>query len=136
MAIAGLVIPIIGPILDKLIPDVNQREAAKEAMTQALETNDVSLLLEQLKINAIEAASPSIFVSGWRPALGWVCVLSVASLVFFYGAFPVIASIFHLAAVPEPSGLVVDFVLYLTTGLCGMRMWEGFKGVKQTNIKK
>ena len=28
----------------------------------------------QLQVNAAEATNPSLFVSGWRPAAGWVCV--------------------------------------------------------------
>ncbi len=27
----------------------------------------------QLDINEAEASSPSEFVAGWRPAIGWVC---------------------------------------------------------------
>jgi hypothetical protein len=32
----------------------------------------------QLEINKVEAASPSVFVSGWRPFIGWVCGLACA----------------------------------------------------------
>ena len=32
----------------------------------------------QLEINKTEAAHPSLFVSGWRPATGWVCVFGMA----------------------------------------------------------
>jgi hypothetical protein len=31
----------------------------------------------QANINAVEAASPRLFVSGWRPAVGWLCVIAV-----------------------------------------------------------
>ncbi len=33
----------------------------------------------QLEVNKVEAASNSLFVAGWRPAVGWVCVLGMAS---------------------------------------------------------
>jgi hypothetical protein len=32
----------------------------------------------QLKVNEVEAAHPSIFVAGWRPAIGWVSAVSLA----------------------------------------------------------
>lgn len=32
----------------------------------------------QTKINEVEAASSSLFVAGWRPAAGWVSVISLA----------------------------------------------------------
>ncbi len=34
--------------------------------------------LAQAEINKIEAQSKSFFLSGWRPALAWICVISFA----------------------------------------------------------
>ena len=31
------------------------------------------MIQSQLDINKVEAEHPSIFVSGWRPAIGWIC---------------------------------------------------------------
>ena len=39
---------------------------------------DNALQLAQAKINEIEASSDSLFKSGWRPAIGWVCAISLA----------------------------------------------------------
>jgi hypothetical protein len=33
----------------------------------------------QSEVNKIEASNPSVFVSGWRPALGWVCATSLGA---------------------------------------------------------
>lgn len=41
-------------------------------------SNAQALNLAQLKVNEIEAASASFWVSGWRPAAGWVCVVALA----------------------------------------------------------
>jgi len=32
----------------------------------------------QAAVNAAEAAASSMFVAGWRPAIGWVCAVSLA----------------------------------------------------------
>jgi len=56
-------------IIDKVIPDPMQQAQAKALLA----SSDFAPLLEQIKINLVEAASPSIFVSGWRPFVGWVC---------------------------------------------------------------
>lgn len=32
----------------------------------------------QMEVNKIEAASPMLFVAGWRPFIGWVCGLAIA----------------------------------------------------------
>lgn len=36
-----------------------------------------SVLLAQVDLNKTEAQHPSVFVAGWRPAIGWVCALSL-----------------------------------------------------------
>lgn len=56
--------------LGKFIPDAEKaQEAAQEIASQA---NGV--IMGQIALNQVEATSPLTFVSGWRPACGWVCV--------------------------------------------------------------
>ena len=40
--------------------------------------NDIKLQLAQIGVNENEAKSTSIFVSGWRPAVGWIGALALA----------------------------------------------------------
>lgn len=47
-------------------PDKTEQEKAQLAAA-------VALVQGQLQINQAEAANPSVFVSGWRPFIGWVC---------------------------------------------------------------
>ena len=47
-------------------PDKTEQEKAQLAAA-------VTLVQGQLAINQTEAANPSVFVSGWRPFIGWVC---------------------------------------------------------------
>lgn len=47
-------------------PDKTEAEKAQLAAA-------VALVQGQMQINQTEAANPSIFVSGWRPFIGWVC---------------------------------------------------------------
>ena len=52
-----------------------QKTAALEAAAVQAKMDYERILAEgQLAINKVEAASSSLFVSGWRPAVGWVCV--------------------------------------------------------------
>lgn len=39
--------------------------------------NDTSLIKKQTDINAVEAVSPSLFKSGWRPGFGWIGVVGL-----------------------------------------------------------
>lgn len=68
--------PLLADLLDK-IPDPDAKaKAAASANAQLvalLQAGDSA----QLQVNAAEAANPSLFVAGWRPAVGWVCVLGL-----------------------------------------------------------
>lgn len=68
-------------IFDKVFPDPVQRDAAKLELLKLQQsgelaqlTADTNLMIEQIKVNQAEAANPSLFVSGWRPGVGWICV--------------------------------------------------------------
>jgi hypothetical protein len=58
-------------VIGRIWPD--KTEAEKQQLAAA-----VQLVQGQLEINKVEAASPSVFVSGWRPFIGWVCGLACA----------------------------------------------------------
>ena len=57
---------LAGTVINKIWPDKSEQE--KQQLAAA-----VMMIQSQLDINKVEAAHPSIFVSGWRPAIGWVC---------------------------------------------------------------
>jgi hypothetical protein len=63
---AGAVSGLISDVVTRIWPD--KTEAEKQQLAAA-----VQLVQGQLEINKVEAASSSVFVSGWRPFIGWVC---------------------------------------------------------------
>lgn len=62
----GAISDLAGTVINKIWPD--KSEAEKQQLVAA-----VTLVQGQLAINNEEAKNPSIFVSGWRPFIGWVC---------------------------------------------------------------
>ena len=58
-----------GKLIDRLWPDPAQRDQAKLALLQMQQSGE----LAQIEVNREEARNPSVFVSGWRPFIGWVC---------------------------------------------------------------
>ena len=67
----------VGNVIDNLHTSGEERAAGDLALfvagTERLVATQ-SVHLAQTETNKIEAANPNVFVSGWRPALGWVCV--------------------------------------------------------------
>ena len=66
-------------IINKIWPDAESKQK-RIAELQKLAANgeseqlaaEVTLLSGQLEINLAEADNPNLFVSGWRPFIGWV----------------------------------------------------------------
>lgn len=67
------VINLGSSILDKVLPNKEQNDAAKAALLQSQVNGDIAEIVAQAQIDEIEAASQSTFVAGWRPFVGWVC---------------------------------------------------------------
>ena len=62
----GSVADLANTVISKVWPDKSEQE--KQQLAAA-----VMVVQGQLDINKAEASSSSVFVSGWRPAIGWVC---------------------------------------------------------------
>jgi hypothetical protein len=62
-----------GKVLDRVLPDPAQQAAAKLELMKLQQNGELTQIAGQMEINKVEAANSSIFVSGWRPAIGWIC---------------------------------------------------------------
>jgi hypothetical protein len=74
--ISSLVAPVSG-LLDKFIEDKDQRALLAHEIATLAEKQAQEQITGQIKTNQIEAAHQSMFVAGWRPAVGWVCALAM-----------------------------------------------------------
>ena len=72
---------LIGPVsglLDKFIEDKDAKNALAHEISTMAERHAQELAKGQLEVNKVEAAHKNMFVAGWRPAVGWVCVAGMA----------------------------------------------------------
>lgn len=60
-------------VLDRVLPDPAQQAAAKLELLKLQQNGELAQITGQMEINKAEAASSSLFVSGWRPSIGWIC---------------------------------------------------------------
>lgn len=131
-ALIPQLLPILGTALDKVIPDNVSKAAAKAELEKALIDNANSINIETIKTNQAEAQHRSVWVAGWRPAIGWSCSAGIAWL--FIG-HPVAswAAVMMGATVELPS-IPTDILLELTfamLGMAGLRTFEKLKGVSK-----
>lgn len=124
-------------LIEHFFPDPTKAAEAQLELIKLKETGrladlaaETDLAKGQLAINTEEAKSESVFVAGWRPAVGWIGALGLgyaaifeplgrflASVVFGYtGDFPVIDTNITMQ------------VLFGILGLGAMRSYDKLKG--------
>lgn len=131
------ILTIGSKILDRVLPDPQQRAAAQLEMFKAQQAgefkemdNQLQRDLAQIGVNNTEAQSQSLFKSGWRPAVGWVCATALAyeflgRVLFGY----VLSNWLHWT---QPPDLAMGDLMTILGGLLGLgtlRTTEKIKGV-------
>ena len=116
--IIAALLPILGGVIDKVIPDKAAADKAKLEMQLKLLDAANAGALAQLEVNKVEAGHQSVFVAGWRPAIGWVCA---AALAYSYMLVPLVGFTLTMMGQPVPKWPVLDGNLWeLMFGMLGM----------------
>ena len=117
---------LIGPVtglLNKFIVDKDQASALAHEISTMAERHAQELAKGQLAVNKVEAAHKSLFVSGWRPAIGWICGFA---LMYSTILAPILGIWF---TVPPVDSSLLTSVLMGMLGLGAMRTVEKTKSV-------
>ena len=120
---AAAPIDAIGNVLDKLFTS-DEEKLDKKIMLQRLQQRPHEL---QVELNKIEAQHRSVFVAGWRPAIGWVCALGLANTFLIN---PWIQWVSGKTGPTLPSNIMLELVISLL-GLGALRTFEKMKGVSK-----
>lgn len=129
-ALAAVIGPAIGTLVDRLVPDKHEAEKVKAEMELKLLDAANQVNLQQIETNKLEAQSRHWFVASWRPAIGWSCALG------FFWAFigqPVAVWIIALTGsqvtLPDLDTAPLLEMAFAMLGLAGMRSWEKSRGL-------
>jgi hypothetical protein len=119
----GSVSNLVNTAINKIWPD--KSEAEKQQLAAA-----VMVVQGQIDTNKVEAANPNVFVSGWRPFIGWVCGAACA---WNWIGLPIAAMAFKFYQIEialSPANLTEMLpVLMGMLGLGGLRTIEKINGV-------
>ena len=114
----------VGDILDKFVADKD----LKTKLSHELEKEIISLNKAQLEVNKVEAQHNNIFVSGWRPFIGWCCGLSLA---YHFILEPVIQYILIVNSIqydtPEFDFSQLSTIVMAMLGMSTLRTYEKTK---------
>lgn len=128
---SGLLLGGIVEGVGKIIDDLHTSD--KERMDAELREKELDQrpVLAQIEVNKTEAQHQSVFVSGWRPFIGWVCG---CGFVYQYVVRPLlpwaltVAGIHDVPALPALDGSLMELTVGML-GLGALRTFEKTKGV-------
>ena len=114
-------------LLERFFPDPAEKAKAEMDMMVLLQTQDLQRVLGQLEINAKEAASPSVFVAGWRPAIGWCCG---AGFLWATIGHPLMSWLAAAKGWPAPPEVDNETLMYVLGGLLGLGTLRSVEKIK------
>jgi len=125
----------IAEIINKRVPDRDlatklQHEIQVMLGTQQHELAKIAaetertIIAGQIEVNKIEAESDSLFKSGWRPAVGWVCV---SGLLYQLLLQPLLEWLSTIYAWMPPPTLAMDTLLTLLFGILGLGAYRTYE---------
>jgi len=115
---------VVAGIIDKVAGHVDKFTLDKEEKAQLIQEINKA----QIEVNKVEAGSSNLFVSGWRPFVGWTCGVA---LCYHFVLQPFL--MFILSSTGNPMELPTFDMTTLTTvlmgmlGLGGLRTYEKVK---------
>lgn len=137
MAVWAALIPVLGSVLDKVLPDPKVAAEAKVKLFEMQQQgalaeleSETKLALAQIDVNKAEAESGDWFRGGWRPAVGWVCTFGLTYTYLLRPLLPWTVSLFG-GEVPPLPGIESNelyALLFGLLGLGGMRTFERIRG--------
>lgn len=115
---------VLGPIfelgsalINRLFPDKTEAARAEYEFAKMVQEGSLAVIIKQLEINAKEAQHPSIFVSGWRPFVGWGCGFG---LLWSTIGVNIVGWLAVINGWPVPPVIDTELLLYVLGGLLGI----------------
>jgi len=85
----------------------------------------------QIQVNLQEAKSPKLFISGWRPAVGWICAIGLLYSSVVQNIIAWVAKFYNTGITPPSlDTTTLMSVLFGMLGLAGYRTYEKVKDVQ------
>jgi hypothetical protein len=132
----GEVATLITTAVTRIWPDATEHEKGKLALLQQELAGGLSIAIAQSKVNEISAANPSIFVSGARPFIMWICGFALLYASLLEPILRFVATVYfgYAGEFPVINTDMTTNALMGMLGLGTMRSFEKHKGVARHSL--
>lgn len=121
-----------GAVAAEIIKCFKEDPTVKAQLSQQMELAElqgkIQLMVEQIRVNAVEAANKSVFVAGWRPWVGWICGTALGIPVLTYMVQCLIMLAHGRYDLPPANTSELVTILLGILGLGGLRTYEKVQG--------
>jgi hypothetical protein len=126
-ALAG---PLMG-LIDDLFTSDEERAEAKVKLLEMEQNGE----LAQIAVNMQEAKSENVFISGWRPAVGWTCTAAFAYAFVLqpFAAFIALVSGMDPALLEALPDLDIGSMMPVLLGMLGLGAMRTYEKKSGTN---
>lgn len=129
----GAIANLADTVVKRVWPDASEADKARLELFK----QELALSIAQLDVNKTEAANESIFVSGWRPGVGWVCS---SALAWNFVIQPLIVALCATLGSPiHPADLVtldLSVLMPLLLGILGLGGMRSFEKLNDVNRRR
>ena len=150
IGIAESIVDLGKAAIERIWPDPVKRAEELRKLQELEQEGDIAklnahvkLMLAQIDVNKTEAQHKSLFVAGWRPAVGWV---GVVALGYQFVLYPMLVWSWYIwqarGVIPTdmatPPILDMEILMVLLTGILGiggMRSFDKSRGTQTDSLK-
>lgn len=138
-----MAIPIIGDIIgavkdlvSEVVVDKDKKNELNVRLQELADKTDQRFheeLMGQIEVNKVEAAHPSVFVAGWRPAVGWISAVGLGWQFVLAPFTELTARWFGWTGVMPV--VDVDSLMMLVLGMLGIGAQRSYDKMKGTDFQ-
>lgn len=119
---------VLSDLIGRFFPDKSEAQKAQLELAAMIQKGEIDNALQQIAINIEEAKNPNLFVSAWRPFLGWSGGVTLVYHEMVYGLLVWLSSNVGWTPPPKPDGETLIYVLGIILGVGG-----GLRTVEKIN---
>ena len=137
-SILGDLISPIKDIVSEVVVDVDKKREIELKLQELVDKSDQRYheeLMGQIEVNKTEAQHASVFVAGWRPAIGWI---GAAGLGYNFVLAPFIEFVArangYVGSMPTPNSTELMTLVMSMLGVGAMRSFDKAKGTSRDSL--
>ena len=121
-------------LVDDIFTSDEERAQAKSKILEMQQKGE----LAQIAVNLQEAQHESLFVAGWRPAIGWTCAIALFYTYIFqpFAVYVAVVGGLPVEVMKELPDLDMFALLTLLGGMLGLGGFRSLEKIKGANKRR